>query len=88
MKIYDRVFAHRYVVCVAQFHRTEEQETLPIPPGPVYVFNIACTKKKTCIRISHTHAHPHAKPKASAADTVPVHQGYNILHNGDSGLEL
>lgn len=77
---------HRYVVGVARFNRAEEQEVLPIPPGPVYVFGITCTEK-LCIRITHTHAREDTKPKASGADVVPVHQGYNTLHNSSSGRE-
>lgn len=55
-KIYDCVFVHRYVVCVTQFNRTEEQEALPIPPGPVYVFNIACTEKPLHRNLARDHA--------------------------------
>lgn len=50
------VFVRRYVVCIAQFNRTEEQEALPIPPGPVYVFHIACSEKPPRT-ITHTHVH-------------------------------
>lgn len=45
-------------------------------------------QKNHCVRTTHTHTRTRAKPKASSADTVSVHQGYNILHNGDSGLDL
>lgn len=44
-KIYDCMFLYRYVVWAAQLHRAEEQEALPIPPGPVYAFSIACMEK-------------------------------------------
>lgn len=68
------MFLYRYVVWAAQLHRAEEQEALPIPPGPVYAFSIACMENPL-------HAKDRHKLKVRAADTVPVLQGHKSLLN-------
>lgn len=81
--LYVCVCLYSYVVCVPLFRRTEEQEALPIPSGPVYVSNFTRREIQLHTKI-HTHIHMHihtctpyhieGKHKLSEAlNTVPLH---------------